>query len=102
MNTRIYFENLAATITEKELMDLFSAYGNVATVRIAVDPTNQRPSGSGFVAMITPEGARTAIQSLNGKALSSGTLTLSETSPGREPVGSTNERIPHRKVSHLY
>ncbi len=58
MNTRIYFENLPKTVTETELTDLFSAHGNIVNVHIATDRT-------GFVTMITPEGARSAIQSLN-------------------------------------
>ena len=71
MNTKIYFNNLPATVTENELTDLFSAYGNIVNVHIAADR-------AGFVTMITPEGARTAIDALNGKALSIGILTLSE------------------------
>ena len=96
MNTKIYFSNLPNTVTENELMDLFSAYGNVANIHIATDR-------AGFVTMITPEGARAALESLNGKALASGTLTLSEELPSKLPVGSTNGRThPLRTASHLY
>jgi len=96
MYTRIYFDNLPRTVTETELMDLFSAHGNVVNVHIATDR-------AGFVTMITPEGAQAALQSLNGKALGSGTLTLSEASPNQEPVRSANRRtLPLRTVSHLY
>jgi len=71
MNTKIYFKNLPETVTETELTDLCSAYGNIVNVHIATDRT-------GFVTMITPEGARIAIEALNGKVLSSGIFTLSE------------------------
>lgn len=96
MNTRIYFDNLPKAVTEAELMDLFSVYGNVSNVHIAMDR-------AGFVAMITAEGARAAIQSLNGKVLASGTLTLSEVSPQGEPVNLINSPSgPRRRASFLY
>ena len=96
MNTKIYFDNLPDTISEKELMDLFSAYGNVVNVHIAMDR-------AGFVRMITPEGTRAAVESLSGKVLASGILALSEVSPKREPVSSMNgPSSPRRTTSCLY
>jgi RNA recognition motif-containing protein len=96
MNTRIYFDNLSAAVTEKELMDLFSAYGNVVNVHVA-------GNRAGFVTMITPEGARAAMQSLSGKMLNSGILTLNEAPPNEELVNPANRRTsPRRKVSYLY
>jgi len=103
MNSEIYFDNLPETVTEKELTDLFSAYGNVVYVRIVADRTNHTQRSSGFVTMTTPEGARAAIQSLNGKILGSGTLTLSEMSPKKELAGSKNGLpSPRRLSSCLY
>ena len=96
MNARINFENLPKTVTEAELMSLFSAYGNVVDVHIATDR-------AGFVTMITPEGARAALGSLNGKVLASGTLALSEVSAKGEQVSSGNDPTgPRRRASYLY
>jgi len=96
MNTRIYFNPLPASVTEGELMDLFSSYGNIVSVHIATDRT-------GIVTMITPEGARAAIQSLNGRIFASGTLALSETPPKGDPAGAMNNPSgPRRGPSHLY
>lgn len=96
MNTKIYFNNLPATVTENELTDLFSAYGNIVNVHIATDR-------AGFVTMITPEGARMAIEALNGKALSSGILTLSEKWWEGESANSmTNPPGPRRRASFLF
>ena len=78
MNTRLYVDNLAATTTYKDLMDLFSAHGNVVEVNLPVDRANGRPRGFGFVTMVTPEGARMAIQALHGKEIGTRTLTVSE------------------------
>ena len=96
MNTRIYFDKLPDAVTENELMDLFSAHGNIVNLHIGEDRT-------GFVTMITPEGARAAIQSLNGKALGAGTLVLSEVSQKEESAGSNSRPAsPRRRASYLY
>jgi RNA recognition motif-containing protein len=95
MNTKIYVDNLSLATTEGELMDLFSNYGNVVNVNISVDQSRQKSRGFGFVTMVTPEAARAAIRSLNGKMVGSDTLTVSAAwpreeaaespSPGRDP-----------------
>jgi cold-inducible RNA-binding protein len=88
MNTKVHVDNLAAATTESDLMKLFSPYGNVAEVNIPIDRANHRPRGFGFVTMATPEGARSAIQALNGKAIGAGTLTANEAWPHEERTGS--------------
>jgi RNA recognition motif-containing protein len=96
MNAKLYFDNLPSAVTERELVDLFSAYGNIVNVHIATDR-------AGFVTMITPEGARAAIQGLNGKVLGSGVLALSDVWPKVEPVNLTNNASgPRRRASQLY
>ncbi len=103
MNTKIYVDNLAATTTERELMDLFSAYGNVVSVNIAVDRTSHKSRGFAFVTMMTPEGAGAAIQGLNGKAVGTKTLAASEAWPDEEHGSSLNgRRMPHRQASILF
>jgi RNA recognition motif-containing protein len=103
MNTIIYFDNLAVTVTESALTDLFSAYGDVINVSIAVDRTNPRPRSFGFVTMATPEGARAAIQALNGKAIGTETLAVSEAWPDEDrAIARSQQRIPRRQMSHLY
>jgi RNA recognition motif-containing protein len=88
MNTKIYVDNLAAVTTESDLKDLFSAYGNVMDVNIAVDHASHKLRGFGFVTMATTEGARAAIQALNGKAIGTRTLTVSAAWPCEERASS--------------
>jgi RNA recognition motif-containing protein len=103
MNTKIYFDNVPATLTEKELMNLFSAYGNVVDIHVVVDRTSRESRRYGFVTMITPEGARAAIQAISGRVFGTGTLILSEASPIEDVVTSTRGRMsPRRMMSHLY
>ena len=102
MNTKIYVDNLPSTATEPELAALFSAYGNVVTVTIVVDRTSQKPRGFGFVTMVTPEGARAAIQALNGKAINGNTLAASEAWPDEDRgISSNGHRQARRQASKL-
>ena len=92
MNTKhnkVYVDNLAAVTTERELEDLFSPFGNVAKVNIAVDRVHHKSRGFGFVTMATSAGARAAIQALNGKAVGTCTLTVSEAWPHEQRTGSS-------------
>jgi RNA recognition motif-containing protein len=84
MNKKVYVDNLAAATTENELRNLFSAYGSVTGVHIAVDRAHGKLRGFGFVTMVTSKGARSAIQALNGKAIGTCTLTASEAWPYEE------------------
>ena len=88
-HNKVYVDNLAAVTTERDLIDLFSPYGNVAEVNIAVDRVNHKSRGFGFVTMATSEGARSAIQALNGKAVGTRTLTVSEAWPNEERTTSS-------------
>jgi RNA recognition motif-containing protein len=103
MNTKLYVDNLAAPTTEKDLTELFSAYGNVVAVSLPANRTDDRPCGFGFVTMVTPEGARAAIQALNGKMIAGCALIVSEAWPHEEPAGLSNrERPPRHRPSHLF
>jgi RNA recognition motif-containing protein len=82
MTPKLYLENISPTTTENELKDLFSIYGNVAEVNIVVDRAPQKPQGLGFVTMVTPEGARAAVQALHGKLIGEHKLKVSEAWPG--------------------
>jgi RNA recognition motif-containing protein len=101
MNTKIYVENLAADTTETELTGLFSTYGNVADVNIAVDGPDRKSRRFGCVTMVTSEGAQAAIQALHGKTLGTATLAVREWWLSRGPT-SPNGRSPLRSTSKLY
>ena len=103
MSTKIYLDNLAAGTMEHELIGLFSAYGNVVDVNIAVDRRSPEPRGFGFVTMVTSDGARAAIQALNGKTMGTSLLTASEACPNEERASPSNgRRAPRRRASQLF
>jgi RNA recognition motif-containing protein len=101
MNAKIYVDNLATDTTETELTNLFSTYGNVVDVNIAVDGPERKSRGFGCVTMVTPEGARAAIQALNGRTVGTVPLALCEWQPNHS-ANSPNGRIPRRSNSKLY
>jgi cold-inducible RNA-binding protein len=92
MNTKIYVDNLTAATSESDLRDLFAPYGNVAEVNVPIDRGGSRSRGFGFVTMATPEGARSAIQALNGKAIGTCTLSVSEAWPHEQRSASPRRR----------
>ena len=78
---RIYVGNLSYDVTEEELRQEFSAYGEVASVSILTDKFSGRPKGFGFVEMASKSEAEAAITGLNGKALKERTLVVNEARP---------------------
>lgn len=102
MNTKIYVDNLSVTTTESKFMCLFSTYGNVVDVRIAMDQTKQQSRGFGFVTMVTPAAAQAAIHSLNGEVMGSDILTVSDAPPRVDVTKPSNSRREtHRGPSSL-
>jgi RNA recognition motif-containing protein len=76
MTAKLYIENIAPAMTENDLRDLFSTYGNVTEANIVVECTQQKARGLGFVTMATPEGARAAILSLHGNHATDSPVSL--------------------------
>jgi len=83
MSNKLYVDNLAATITDRDLMNLFSAHGNVTKISLPISG-DRWPRGFGFVTMATPEGARAAIRALHGKQVGTRRITVSESWPEEE------------------
>ena len=75
----LYIKNLPKDITESQLHEIFSKYGDIKSSKIQkfilVTKENgkiketEEPSGFGFVCFLSPESANKAIQDLNGKNL---------------------------------
>jgi RNA recognition motif-containing protein len=103
MNNKIYVGNLAPATTENDLMNLFSSYGNVAEVHVPMDRVSGKSHRFGFVTMATPQGAQSAIEALNGKALGLCSLDVSEAPlPGEHARALSGRRSPRRVSSFLF
>ncbi len=79
---RIYVGNLPSTATEDEVRQLFSSYGDIASVNLITDRETGRSRGFGFVEM--HDGASDAIEALHQTDFGGRSLNVSEAKP-REP-----------------
>ncbi len=87
MGSKLYVGNLAFSTTESELRDLFSQYGAVAEVFIAMDKFSGRSRGFAFVTMGSDAEAKAAITGVNGKNFGGRDLTVNEARPKEESRG---------------
>ncbi len=106
-NSKVFIGNLAHTINENKLQEMFAAHGPVIDVKIPMDRESGRPRGFAFVTMASPEAAQTAIQALNGQMIAEQTITVGEArsrddrpafnSSTRDPRRAGNSRGGHRR-----
>ncbi|PIQ23160.1 RNA-binding protein [bacterium (Candidatus Blackallbacteria) CG17_big_fil_post_rev_8_21_14_2_50_48_46] len=83
----IYVGNLSYQADEQSLADLFSAYGEVRSVRVITDRETGRPRGFGFVEMDSADAGQAAISALNGKEHLGRQLNINEAQPRQERSG---------------
>lgn len=86
MGTKLYVGNLAFTMTEGELEDLFRQVGDVSEVQIIFDKFTNKSRGFAFVTMATDAAAQEAVSRFHGQAVEGRPLTVNEARP-REARG---------------
>lgn len=77
----IYVGNLDFNVSEDELRQAFSSYGQVDNVTILKDRDTGQPRGFGFVEMANDEEADKAINGMNGAQLGSRAINVNEARP---------------------
>ena len=77
----IYVGNLSYGISEDELRQAFSAFGEVSSVKILMDRETGRSRGFGFVEMPNQSEAEAAVAQLNGKDVGGRALRINEARP---------------------
>lgn len=65
MAKNIYVGNLAWSVTDEDLLELFGQHGNVRRAQVIKDRETGRSRGFGFVEMENDEEAQRAIEALN-------------------------------------
>jgi RNA recognition motif-containing protein len=80
----IYVGNLAYSVTEDELRQAFSQFGDVTRANVITDKYSGQSKGFGFVEMSDKAAAEEAISALNGTDLNGRSIKVNEAKP-REP-----------------
>jgi RNA recognition motif-containing protein len=80
----IYVGNISHELTEEEINEAFSSYGQLSSVRIIKDRYTGESRGFAFVEMPEKTEAEAAIAGLNGKELKGRTLNVNEARPRTE------------------
>jgi RNA recognition motif-containing protein len=81
MAMKLYIGNLSYDISESEIKDLFSPFGEIESINIITDQYTGKGKGFGFVEMSSRSEGEQAIGELNGKEVKGRTLTVNEARP---------------------
>lgn len=84
MGTNLFVGSLAYGVTDEELNELFAACGDIESVQVIKDKFTGQSKGFAFVKMATEEGARQAIEQLNGKEIQGRAIVVNEARPKEE------------------
>ncbi len=80
----IYVGNMAYSLTEEEVRNMFSEYGEVASVNIITDRYSGQSKGFGFVEMPNDAEAEEAIKALNEAEVNGRNLRVNQARPRGE------------------
>jgi RNA recognition motif-containing protein len=78
MGRRLYVGNLAWTVTDQDLFDVFAEAGKVDSSQVIIDRATNRSRGFGFVEMASEEAADAAIKNLNGREVKGRPIRVNE------------------------
>jgi len=86
LNPKLYVGNLDYGVTGDQLNELFTQTGKVVSATVITDRQTGRSKGFGFVEMSTPQEAKKAIETFNGKDFQGRKMIVNEARP-RQPRG---------------
>jgi RNA recognition motif-containing protein len=87
VGNKLYVGNLAYSVRDENLQQLFSEFGSVASAKVMMDRDTGRSKGFGFVEMGSDAEAQAAIRGLNGKSCDGRALVVNEARPKEDRPG---------------
>ena len=88
----IYVGNLAYGVTEEDLREMFSEYGEIASVKLITDGRSGLSKGFGFVDMPNNSEADQAIKSLNRNMIKGRNIKINPADSGGKKKKSKKRR----------
>lgn len=80
---KLFVGNLSWNLTGDDLVQEFSAFGQVVEAIVVSDRATGRSKGFGFVTMSTPEEAQAAIEGMNNKEIDGRAIAVNVAQPPR-------------------
>jgi RNA recognition motif-containing protein len=87
MGKKLYVGNLAYSVTDGTLEQMFAPHGSVQSAQVIMDRDTGRSKGFGFVEMGSDHEAQAAIAALNGANVDGRNLTVNEAKPREDRGG---------------
>ena len=87
MGKKLYVGNLAYSMTNEGLQELFAVHGTVDSAQVIMDRDTGRSKGFGFVEMSNAQEADAAIAALDGKENGGRALKVNEAKPREDRSG---------------
>lgn len=78
---KLLVRNLTRNTSEKELRELFSAYGTVQSCTLVLDNDTGISKGFGFIEMPKPGEAKSAMKNLNGSNVAGSKIRVKKAEP---------------------
>lgn len=89
---KLYVGNLSYRLTDAELEDAFTPFGNVLSAKIIMERETNRSKGFGFVEFENKQDGEQAIEGLNGKDLGGRNVVVNEARPPKPRTNGGGQR----------
>ena len=84
MAKNLFVGYLPWSVNDEQLAQIFAEAGAVESARVITERDSGRSKGFGFVEMADEDGAKKAIEMLNGKEIEGRAITVNEARPREE------------------
>lgn len=88
---KLLIRNLPRTLPEKELRELFEAYGQVQSCTLVTEKDSEKSKGFGFIEMPKVGDAKSAMKNLNGKNIDGNKIRVKKAEQKNDNEAGTTE-----------